>query len=57
MSPNPMGGFLALFPESEIVATELSVKEGLQMIITTGMTGDERVNMEELTRSRVATKS
>ncbi|WP_254538028.1 DUF502 domain-containing protein [Halomarina litorea] len=49
MSPNPMGGFLAVFPESDIVATELTVKEGLQMVITTGMTGEERVNLEELT--------
>ncbi len=49
MSPNPMGGFLALVPEPDIVSTDLTVREGLQLVVTTGMTGEERVDLEELT--------
>lgn len=40
MSPNPMGGFLVIIPESDLIMTDLSVQEGLEMVITTGMSGD-----------------
>lgn len=46
MSPNPMGGFLAVVPESELTMTDLSVKEGLQMVITTGLSGDDEFQVE-----------
>jgi len=45
MSPNPMGGFLAVVPESALTMTDLSVKEGLQMVITTGLSGDDEFEM------------
>lgn len=41
MSPNPMGGFLAVVPSSRLTPTDLSVKEGLQHVVTTGMVGDD----------------
>lgn len=40
MSPNPTGGFLAIVPESRLVITDMSVDEGLQMIVTTGASGE-----------------
>lgn len=45
MSPNPMGGFLTMVPESEIILTDLSVQEGLQMVLTSGMSGDEELRL------------
>lgn len=48
MSPNPMGGFLALVPESRLETLELSVGEGIQMIVTTGMTGERGIEMDRL---------
>ncbi|MFB6081364.1 MAG: DUF502 domain-containing protein [Halanaeroarchaeum sp.] len=46
MSPNPMGGFLAIVPESDLVETDLTVKEGLDMVVTTGLSGDEEFTLE-----------
>ena len=40
MAPNPMGGFLAIVPESRLRTTELSVAEGIQLVLTTGMSGE-----------------
>lgn len=40
MAPNPMGGFLAVVPESRVRMTDMSVSEGLQLVVTTGMSGD-----------------
>ncbi|MFB6152782.1 MAG: DUF502 domain-containing protein [Halodesulfurarchaeum sp.] len=51
MSPNPMGGFLAVVPESVLTMTDLTVKEGLQLVITTGLSGDEELTVEELQES------
>lgn len=39
MAPNPMGGFLAIVPESRLRMTDLSVSEGIQLVLTTGMSG------------------
>ncbi|MFB6070844.1 MAG: DUF502 domain-containing protein [Halanaeroarchaeum sp.] len=46
MSPNPMGGFLAIVPESRLVTTDLSVQEGLEMVVTTGLSGEEEFNLD-----------
>lgn len=45
MSPNPMGGFLAIVPESRLIMTDLSVHDGLQMVVTTGLSGDEEFRL------------
>lgn len=40
MAPNPMGGFLAVVPASRTTMTDLSVSEGIQLVMTSGMSGD-----------------
>ena len=35
-SPNPMSGFLHIFDDSEIVRTQLTIEEGLKMVVTAG---------------------
>ena len=37
-SPNPTGGRLALVPESDIHETDMSVKAGMRLLVTTGVT-------------------
>jgi len=37
-SPNPTGGKLVLVPESEIYETDMSVRAGLRLLVTTGVT-------------------
>ncbi|WP_153552365.1 DUF502 domain-containing protein [Halomicrobium sp. LC1Hm] len=39
-SPNPTGGRLALVPESDLHETDMSVKAGLRLLVTTGVTED-----------------
>lgn len=46
MAPNPMGGFLAVVPESRLVPTDLSVGEGLQLVLTTGLSGESSAGAE-----------
>lgn len=41
-SPNPTAGRLVMVPESQIYETEMSVREGMRMIVTTGMGSEER---------------
>lgn len=36
-TPNPTSGFLLLLPESEVTFTDISVEEGLKMIVSGGM--------------------
>jgi uncharacterized membrane protein len=38
-SPNPTAGRLVILPESDLEETEMSVRSGLRLVITTGMTG------------------
>ncbi len=40
-SPNPTTGFLFTIPEKDTIAMEMSVEEGLKMIISFGMTSPE----------------
>lgn len=40
-SPNPTTGFLFMVPEKDAVAMDMSVEEGLKMIISFGMTSPE----------------
>lgn len=44
-SPNPTGGRLLLVPESEIVEVDLSTRDGLRLLMTTGMGRDEEVEI------------
>ena len=45
-SPNPTTGFLFMVPEKDAVAMNMSVEEGLKMIISFGMTNPETQNMK-----------
>ncbi|MFB6254159.1 MAG: DUF502 domain-containing protein [Halobacteriaceae archaeon] len=51
MVPNPMGGFLAVVPEQQITMTDLSLSEGFQILVTTGMSGDERFSADQFVNS------
>lgn len=42
-SPNPTGGKLVMVPEREVYETDLSVRRGIQILMTTGMARDESV--------------
>ncbi|MFW6436169.1 MAG: DUF502 domain-containing protein [Halococcoides sp.] len=48
MSPNPMGGFLAVVPESQVTMTSLTVRRALQMVITTGMSSENELSIDDL---------
>lgn len=47
-SPNPTTGDLALVPASELVETELSVRRGMRLLVTTGMGENEEVDVAAL---------
>ncbi|WP_436927196.1 DUF502 domain-containing protein [Halosimplex amylolyticum] len=40
-SPNPTAGRLVMVPESQIHETDMSVREGMRMIVTTGIGNDD----------------
>nr|WP_245800565.1 hypothetical protein [Natrinema saccharevitans] len=40
-SPNPTAGRLVLLPEDQVHETDMSVRRGMRLIVTTGM-GDDR---------------
>jgi uncharacterized membrane protein len=40
-SPNPTTGFLFMVPEKDAIPMNMSVEEGLKMIISFGMTNSE----------------
>ena len=42
-SPNPTTGFLFMIPEKDIIPMEMSVEEGLKMIISFGMTSPKTI--------------
>jgi uncharacterized membrane protein len=42
-SPNPTAGTLVLMPESELVEVDVSVREAIRLIVTTGLGTDEDV--------------
>ena len=41
-SPNPTAGRLVMIPESQIYETEMSVREGMRLIVTTGIGSEEQ---------------
>lgn len=45
-SPNPTTGFLFMVPEKNAIAMDMSVEEGLKMIISFGMTNPETQNLQ-----------
>lgn len=47
-SPNPTTGDLALVPASDLIETELSVRKGMRMLVTTGMGEDKEVDVASL---------
>lgn len=40
-SPNPTGGRLVLLPEEEVHELDMSVREGMRLIVTTGMNDED----------------
>jgi uncharacterized membrane protein len=42
-SPNPTAGTLVLMAESDLVEVDMSVREGIRLIVTTGLGSDEDV--------------
>ncbi|MDY6765610.1 MAG: DUF502 domain-containing protein [Halobacteria archaeon] len=47
-SPNPTGGFLAMIPEDRIKRLDMSVRAGIQMLVTTGITDEEVDEIQDL---------
>lgn len=45
-SPNPTGGRLLLLPEEQVHEIDMSVRRGMQLIVTSGMGGDERTTFD-----------
>jgi uncharacterized membrane protein len=50
-APNPMSGFLQLMAEDELNATNLSVEEGIKMIISGGVISPARIEIKTNTRA------
>lgn len=55
MAPNPMGGFLVIVPESRITMTDLSVRDGIRIVVTTGMSGESAAETGEFPFPEVST--
>lgn len=45
-TPNPTSGFLLILPEEEVYFTNISVEEGVKMIVSGGMLAPERYQIE-----------
>lgn len=55
-TPNPTGGYLMFFPERDIVRLEMSVEDGIKMIVSTGIvTPSERKVAAKPPVARLAT--
>jgi uncharacterized membrane protein len=50
-SPNPTTGFLFMIPEKNVIPMEMSVEEGLKMIISFGMTSPKTINTSQNLKS------
>jgi uncharacterized membrane protein len=50
-SPNPTTGFLFMIPEKDAIPMEMSVEEGLKMIISFGMTSPESLEASQNLKS------
>lgn len=53
MSPNPMGGFLAIVPESKIIPTDINVRKGLQIVVTIGTSFEEKDNIKDVLDEKI----
>lgn len=47
-SPNPTQGNLSLVPESELIETDMSVRRGMRLLVTTGMGENEAIEAAAL---------
>lgn len=47
-SPNPTAGRLALLPEDELHELDMSVRQGMRLVVTTGMNDDDVLGFEAL---------
>lgn len=50
-TPNPTSGFLLLVPEEEIIPVDISVEEGIKLIISGGVIIPQTVNKSSLTET------
>lgn len=50
-SPNPTGGRLALVPDDQIYETDMSVRRGMRLIVTTGMGEDDIGSIPAMTEN------
>ena len=50
-SPNPTTGFLFMIPEKDVIPMEMSVEEGLKMIISFGMTSPKTIETSQNLKS------
>mgnify|MGYP003852254625 CR=1 FL=1 len=47
-SPNPTQGNLSLVPASDLIETEMSVRRGMRLLVTTGMGEEEEIDVASL---------
>lgn len=47
-SPNPTAGRLTLVPDAELIEVEMSVRQGLTLLVTTGATSDDEAVPAEI---------
>ncbi|HHW07904.1 MAG TPA: DUF502 domain-containing protein [Clostridia bacterium] len=50
-TPNPTSGFLLLVPESELIPVDISVEEGIKLIISGGVITPQSVNKHKVTET------
>jgi len=55
-SPNPTTGWLALIPEDEVVETNLSIEQGLKLVVSGGVVMPEDVKKWEIKDKRLTLK-
>lgn len=47
-SPNPTQGNLSLVPASDLIETDMSVRRGMRLLVTTGMGEDQEIDVASL---------
>lgn len=56
-SPNPMTGFLHIFDDSEIIRTNLTVEEGLKLVVSAGRMSPKEVGDKMVQATNAAEKA
>jgi uncharacterized membrane protein len=55
-TPNPTNGFLAIVPEQDVMETNMSVEEGIKMIISGGIVSPDAIQTFQVTSPAQATE-